>query len=1000
VVWVSEMFARSTLAFTHHTSKATFGLPPSVRSSTMSGFKYGQPKKSSSDLPRMYQDLDRRPMKARLPASSSVKAPKRPERRLPTPPPSSEESEESEESEDSDDGEPMAVAADVEGEHDEEEEDEDEEGEAADELMDDDVHRYEQLDAREVYEPPKMETYTIPRLARDILSGEIHNIIVMTGAGISNAAGIPDYSGKPLMKLALTASSGCEDESKSHDAADADVAAATATAKSSGAQVIRSYSPDHPVVQVLQTAWSGQLHQVEYKSDGRCWVYGENGRVGLLEADGRFTDSRTKRPLKTVPEFVRAFIFDTNFVKKPDPLVKVHLPHSSSSAGENESSSKNLGVATSTRGVIRSYSPDHPVLQVLQTALRCKGGISRIEYREDGKCWVNSDLCLIGVILSDGECRPKGQKSWKVPEYVRAFLFDTDFVNSPDPLVTVHNKHDAPAAERRRKVADKKECDQWSEAENSDPMPELDALPDEELHTIFELVQHKFRLATPGAWMSPDFFKKHPAVFYQIVRRLRLNDRQPTLAHHFIAFLHQKNRLQRHYTQNVDGLHRKTTHMSFRDCMQLQQDTCGTLLKNYCEFCQSSLPEREYSEHIRNGTRPTCVSCKQQFQSGDWQGTSLRARPDTIEDVPYVRPEVVLNGEDVPSSVMHHVVSDFQLCDLVIVIGSSLTEQPFARWLDMLPTDTPRLLINKEPVHEVKSFVESTERKLLVEGLAKTKDPERKTLIRQLIAQKARAYRTTGFDFKGAPHRDVFLHASADIGVLHLLDALQWREEFATFVGSVAPCSALSRRTLAGWKPYLKGPAPPRRLTNASVDRKRKLMAVEEEDEEGDGGEAPVAALAAASRSRPLPQQLPSKKLKMAAKPQSSHKPPQASSALPSNLPYSQNLPTASLQLTLKATAPNGAYEKLSAREEIMKDIARERRRDASASAEGRDRSSGKKKRAMLMSFLAKPPPPPNPTMLKRRLTASSNSVMRSAPRPVGRNYDDEDEDDQDPEDW
>jgi NAD-dependent SIR2 family protein deacetylase len=746
----------------------------------------------------------------------------------------------------------------------------------------DDVHRYEQLDAREVYEPPKMETYTIPRLARDILSGEIHNIIVMTGAGISTAAGVPDYTGKPLLKLALTPSSERGGDSKS-PGAPTDAAAAKAT--EGAVQVIRSYAPDHPVVQVLETAWTGRLQRVEYKTDGVCWVYG-TGRdaVAVLHQDGAFTESLTRRPLKTVPEYVRAFIFDTDFVKNPDPLVKVH------------------------------------------------------------------------------------------------------------------KAKDAPAAERRRKVAEKKERDQWSESEHSHPMPELDDLPDEELHTIFELVQHKFRLATPGAWMSSGFLQKHPAVFYQIVRRLRLNERQPTLAHHFIAFLHHKNRLQRHYTQNLDGLHRKTTRMGFQDCMQLQREACGTLVKNYCECCQSSLPEREYAEHVREGTRPTCVSCKQQFQSGDWQGTSLRALPESAGDVPIVRPEVVLDGEDVPQSVMHHVVSDFQLCDLVIVIGSSLTAQPFARWLDTVPTDTPRLLINKEPVHEVKSFLESTERRLLVEGLAKCKDPERKTLIRQLIAQKAKAYRTTGFDFKGAPHRDVFLHTSADVGVLHLLDALQWREEFAAFVGPVAPCSALSRRTLAGWKPYLKGPAPPRSFVAASVSRKRKADDAATRQVDGRGPAGPAAGAGASSRR----EQPPSKKSKVPMRQ------PKPTTLAPPKLAYSQELPTASLQLTLKATAPNGEYSNMSARELIMQDIARERRRDTSAVAEGREFNEGKKKkkkkRAALMSFLATPPPPPNPTMLKRRLTASSNSIMRAAPRHVGRDYEDEDEDededDEDPEDW
>lgn len=90
-------------------------------------------------------------------------------------------------------------------------------------------------------------------------------------------------------------------------------------------------------------------------------------------------------------------------------------------------------------------------------------------------------------------------------------------------------------------------------------------------------------------------------------------------------------------------------------------------------------------------------------------------------------------------------MNDFSACDLLIVVGTSLTVGPFNSLMHRLPSTCPRLLVNLESVGEIEHPRSSV-----------------------------------GFDFEGAtgrPVRDVRKLAPADEAFEELCELLGWTEE-------------------------------------------------------------------------------------------------------------------------------------------------------------------------------------------------------------------------------
>jgi NAD-dependent histone deacetylase SIR2 len=168
-----------------------------------------------------------------------------------------------------------------------------------------------------------------------------------------------------------------------------------------------------------------------------------------------------------------------------------------------------------------------------------------------------------------------------------------------------------------------------------------------------------------------DYFKEKPEPFYTLAHELYPGKFRPTITHSFIRLLHDKGLLLKLFTQNIDCLEREAgvpddkiveAHGSFarQSCINFE--------------CRAPYPQEEMKEHIAAKTIPRCHECN-----------SL------------VKPEIVFFGEALPSAFFQnrHLPGEADLC---IVMGSSLSVQPFASLPQLAQEGKPRILINREIV--------------------------------------------------------------------------------------------------------------------------------------------------------------------------------------------------------------------------------------------------------------------------------------------------------------
>jgi len=165
------------------------------------------------------------------------------------------------------------------------------------------------------------------------------------------------------------------------------------------------------------------------------------------------------------------------------------------------------------------------------------------------------------------------------------------------------------------------------------------------------------------------FFRENPKPFYALAHELYPGKYRPTITHSFIRLLHDKGLLLKHFTQNIDCLDRKA---GVPDDKIVEAH--GSFARQSCIECKAPFPDDKIKQHINDRTIPMCEIC-----------------------FGLVKPEIVFFGEALPEAFFHNRLLPAQ-CDLVIVMGSSLTVHPFASLPSMVREETPRLLINKERV--------------------------------------------------------------------------------------------------------------------------------------------------------------------------------------------------------------------------------------------------------------------------------------------------------------
>lgn len=165
------------------------------------------------------------------------------------------------------------------------------------------------------------------------------------------------------------------------------------------------------------------------------------------------------------------------------------------------------------------------------------------------------------------------------------------------------------------------------------------------------------------------YFREKPEPFYALAHEIYPGKYRPTITHSFIRMLHDKGMLLKHFTQNIDVLDRLA---GVPDDKIVEAH--GSFARQSCIECKSPYPEEDIKKHIEARTIPRCYDCKG-----------------------LVKPEIVFFGEQLPAAFFQARSLPAE-ADLCIVLGTSLTVQPFASLPSMCRDETPRVLINKERV--------------------------------------------------------------------------------------------------------------------------------------------------------------------------------------------------------------------------------------------------------------------------------------------------------------
>lgn len=168
---------------------------------------------------------------------------------------------------------------------------------------------------------------------------------------------------------------------------------------------------------------------------------------------------------------------------------------------------------------------------------------------------------------------------------------------------------------------------------------------------------------TPEDFFTNHWFKDNRKTFYELISTYIPEKAEPTKVHQFMKFLDDRGLLRRIYTQNIDGLEAKAG-IPKDKIIQVH----GTMESFTCDACGNKWDSSSTSS--KDETIPKCNRC---------------------DKIP--RPDIVFFGEPVylPQATQ---TKDFAACDLLIIMGTSLTVFPFASLINRVSPSTPRICIN------------------------------------------------------------------------------------------------------------------------------------------------------------------------------------------------------------------------------------------------------------------------------------------------------------------
>jgi NAD-dependent deacetylase len=182
-----------------------------------------------------------------------------------------------------------------------------------------------------------------------------------------------------------------------------------------------------------------------------------------------------------------------------------------------------------------------------------------------------------------------------------------------------------------------------------------------------------FRSPGTGLWENVDPMEvAHIDAFHRDTKRFwsfyrprfaDLDGKLPNGAHHALAELEARGRLEAIVTQNIDRLHTKA---GSKRVIEVH----GSIATSSCTTCRSSYPLENVGELFDEDGVATCACCMGK-----------------------VKPDVVLFGELLPEAAMAEAQELCAAADLILCVGSSLEVYPVAALPELTLSSGGRLAI-------------------------------------------------------------------------------------------------------------------------------------------------------------------------------------------------------------------------------------------------------------------------------------------------------------------
>jgi len=192
---------------------------------------------------------------------------------------------------------------------------------------------------------------------------------------------------------------------------------------------------------------------------------------------------------------------------------------------------------------------------------------------------------------------------------------------------------------------------------------------------------HEKYVYPPEQIVSHTFFQQKTELFYDFYKnKMMFLDAKPNKAHLKLEKLEKAGKLTAVITQNIDGLHQMA---GSKNVLELH----GSIHRNYCQEC-GKFYDAKYVKEAKGIPRCTCGGI--------------------------IKPDVVLYGEGLDSTVIQQSIQKIQEADMLIIGGTSLVVYPAAGFIDYFrgkylvvlnksatPRDGQANLCIQEPIGEV-----------------------------------------------------------------------------------------------------------------------------------------------------------------------------------------------------------------------------------------------------------------------------------------------------------